>query len=321
MSQHGIYRLNKNNIETKVKLDYEKFVKEFIRQMPGRLVEISLKNFTDEILAFVKRNRAAKTYEGVTLVCKKLLTYFSPIRKIDAIGIKDAEGFLDSLKQNAPKGVYNYHRTLRSMFNKANEWNYLRENPFSMIKLTKRQYQKPNFVTEIMLIRIIKYITTNIVRDVVITAFYTGCRLGELVNLTWQDINIKDEVITIGNNNYQTKSRKNRIVPIHQKVKKILIKRFPKIIRKDKHYVFSKYNGCAYTGDYFSRRFKKACRNAGIDEGIHFHCLRHGAITRMILNGAPLPAVQRIAGHSSIQTTMIYTHPDINDLRAAVNRL
>jgi len=86
-------------------------------------------------------------------------------------------------------------------------------------------------------------------------------------------------------------------------------------------YVFCKSNGCGYTGDYFSRRFKRACRKAGIDEEIHFHCLRHGAATRMIVNGAPVPSVQRIMGHSNIQTTMIYTHPDLESLRDAVNRL
>jgi len=292
--------------------DYEQFAKEFIKQMPGSITTISLQDFADEYLAFVKRSRAAKTYEGVKLVCKHLLRYFSPLRKIDTIKLKDAEEFLDSLKRNAPKGVYIYHRTLRAMWNKGIQWNYLRENPFAKIKL---------HVTETLFEVIMPNIEADIVRDIVTTAFYTGCRLGELVNLTWQDINIKDEVITIGNNNYQTKSRKQRVVPIHQKVKEILIKRFPKIIRKEKHYVFSKNNGCAFTGDYFSRRFKRACRKAGVDEAIHFHCLRHGAATRMIVNGAPVPSVQRILGHANIQTTMLYTHPDIDDLRAAVNKL
>jgi len=301
--------------------DYEQFAKEFIKQMPGSLTAISLKNFADEYLAFVKRSRAAKTYEGVKLVCKKLLNYFSPIRKIDAIKLKDAECFLDELKKSAPKGVYNYHRTLRAMWNKGIQWNYLRENPFAKIKLQKRQSKNPVFVTETLFEVIMPNIEADIVRDIVTTAFYTGCRLGELVNLTWQDINIKDEVITIGNNNYQNKSRKQRVVPIHKRVKDILIKRFPKVIRKDKHYVFGKNNGCAFTGDYFSRRFKRACRKAGVDEAIHFHCLRHGAATRMIVNGAPVPSVQRILGHANIQTTMLYTHPDIEDLRAAVNRL
>ena len=89
----------------------------------------------------------------------------------------------------------------------------------------------------------------------------------------------------------------------------------------EKHYVFCKRNGYPFTKDYFSRRFKKACRAAGVNEDLHFHSLRHGAATTMIMKGALLPAVQKILGHASIQTTMIYTHPDLQSLREAVNRL
>jgi len=101
--------------------DYKQFAKEFIKQMPGNLTEISIQDFADEYIAFVKRNRADKTYNGVKLVCKKLLDYFSPIRKLDTIQLKDAECFLESLKVTAPKGVYNYHRVLKAMWNKGIE--------------------------------------------------------------------------------------------------------------------------------------------------------------------------------------------------------
>ena len=301
--------------------DYDQLAKKLLELMPGGLEAIALQNFVNEYLAYVERNRAVKTLEGVRLVCKYLLSYFSPLRSIETIKLKDAECFLDSLKKRAPKGVYNYQRVLKAMWNKGIQWNYLRENPFEKIKLKKRQRNSPAFVTEEQLEEIITSTDNEIVRDVIITAFYTGCRLGELINLTWQDVNLKDNLLTIGNASYQTKSRKQRVVPLHAKVKEILIKRFPKIIKREKHYVFCKSNGYGFTGDYFSRRFKRACRKAGMNEELHFHCLRHGAVTRMILNGAPLPAVQRIAGHSSIQTTMLYTHPDIEDLRSAVNRL
>ena len=303
--------------------DYEQLVKELIKQMPSNIAGITLQVFVEEYLAFVKRNRAVKTYEGVKIVCKHILKYFSPIRKIETIKLKDAEGFLDKLKGNAPKGVYNYYRVLRAMWNKGIQWGYLRErdNVFEKIKMQKRQDKNPVFVTEKQLCEIIENTEVEIVKDVIITAFYSGCRLGEIVNLTWQDVNLKNELLTIGNTSFQTKSRKQRIVPIHTKVKEILIKRLPKVIRREKHYVFDKTNGGNYTGDYFSRRFKRACRKAGIDEAIHFHCLRHGAATRMIVNGAPVPSVQRIMGHANIQTTMLYTHPNVDDLRAAVNKL
>ena len=312
--------------------DYEQFVKEMIKQMPGNVAGITLQIFVDEFLAFTKTNRSKKTFEGVTLVCNKLLKYFSPLKKIDTIQLKEAENFLDAVKKNAPKGVYNYNRVLRAMWNKAMQWNYVRENPFEKVKLNKRQGNSPTFVTEEQLDLIIKNVDNKTVGDVIITAFFSGCRLGELVNLRWNDVNFKDGLITIGNSEYETKSRKQRIVPMHPRVREILVQKVESKKLKvgedtviklpdKKGFVFCKRNGHKFTGDYFSRSFKRAIRKAELDEKLHFHCLRHGAATRMILNGAPLPSVQRILGHANIQTTMIYTHPNIEDLRDAVNRL
>ena len=121
------------------------------------------------------------------------------------------------------------------MFNKGIEWNYLRENVFAKIKLPKRQDSKPTFVTELMLWEIIKYIKIEVVKDIVIIAFYTGMRLGEIINITWNDVNLKDKILTIGSNNFQTKTRKQRIVPMHPKVEEILNRRFPKIIKIDSY--------------------------------------------------------------------------------------
>jgi integrase len=183
--------------------DYNQLAKKLLEQMPRGLKAIALQNFVDEYLAYVERNRAVKTLEGVRLVCKYLLSYFSPLRSIETIKLKDTECFLDSLKKSAPKGVYNYQRTLRAMWNKAIQWNYLRENPFEKIKLKKRQRITPAFVTEDQLEEIINSTENELVRDVIITAFCTGCRLGELINLTWHDVNLKDNLITIGNTSYQ----------------------------------------------------------------------------------------------------------------------
>lgn len=304
-----------------MEFDYKKLAEEMLKQMPGNYLSVTLNEFTEQIISYTENNRASKTVEGVKLVCKKLLKFFPPTRRLDTIQLKDAENFIEEIKKNAPKGIYNYHRTLRSMWNKAKQWNYVNSNPFEQVKLKKRQSQKPVYVTEQQLYEIAEHIDSEIVRDAVITAFYSGCRLGEIVNLTWQDVKLKDDFMSIGNKDFETKGRKQRPVPIHKKVKEILAKRFPKIVKREKHYVFCKSNGYPFTGDYFSRRFKRACRLAGVEEEVHFHCLRHGAATKMIMNGAPLPSVQKILGHANIQTTMIYTHPDLESLREAVAKL
>src|SRR5690606_27995148 len=112
------------------------------------------------------------------------------------------------------------------------------------------------------------------------------------------------KIITIGNAKHVSKNRKQRIIPIHPKVEEILMKKqqSAKSIRLRKEptpliplrggekrmqgYVFCKRNGKPYTGDFVSKRFKKACREAGVSEDIHFHSVRHSSITQMILQGS-----------------------------------
>ena len=317
------------------KKDLEEFAEAIIAKLGSSVKTKTLEEFCNEYKAYVKNNRAEKTYEGVALVSKKLLSYFSPVRKIDTITLKDAEDFLESLKKTAPKAVYNYHRVLRAIFNKAVQWNYLSSNVWEKIKLPKRQFGKPSFITETELQKIIGCNIPVIVRQFVITAFYTGCRLGELVNLRWENVNLTENIITIGDKNFTTKTRKQRIVPIHPRVAEVLSElqlsinskrsnlsvHLPSTIKHQTSFVFAKSNSLPYTKDYFSRNFKRACRKAGIDEDIHFHSLRHSAATGMINKGAPVPSVQKILGHANIATTMLYTHPDLNSLRDAISRL
>jgi len=93
----------------------------------------------------------------------------------------------------------------------------------------------------------------------------------------------------------------------------------------DKHlraeYVFCKDNGFRISKDYVSKMFKKACRAAGVSEGIHFHSLRHSFASRLVQQGVPLYTVKELLGHSSIATTEIYSHLDMETLREAVRRL
>jgi integrase len=300
---------------------------------------VSIERCIKEYISYAELNRAPKTLEGVKLICKHLLGYFPSNRDIRTIQLRDCECFLDSLKKDAPKGVYNYLRALRAMWNKLMKWNYVFNNPFNSVELPKRQSLRPAYLNEAMLEKILPFIEQEVIRDAVVTTFYTGMRRGEVVQITWKDVNLQKDLITIGSETFQSKSRRQRIVPLHPKVKEILLRKFK--IQKSKfkintgegnelnvvqlpdrnRYVFCKPNGYCFTSDYLSRQFKRAARKAGIDEAIHFHSIRHGSITGMILNGANVPTVQRIAGHAKIETTMAYTHIGLDDMREAMNLL
>ncbi|QQS34773.1 MAG: site-specific integrase [Ignavibacteriales bacterium] len=322
----------------------EKLVERLTPQFPV----VTIKTFLDEYESFVRMNRSAKTLRGVMLVSKKLLKYYSADRVMNTIMLKDLETFLDIQKRKAPRGVYVYLRVLKAMFNKAKEWNYVQENPVGKIRLAKRQSVKKEFITDEQFEKILSHISTDMIKDFIVLAFYTACRLSELTFMKWCDVDFIRNVIVIGSESFQTKSRKQREVPMHSKVREVLLARAKRIMVNGKWemldgkthplipskegiekrrggdrngFVFCKGNGFAFTPDYFSKQFKCACKAAGFGNTYHFHDLRHSALSRMILKGAPLPVVQRISGHAQLSTLSIYLHPDLDSMREAVNRM
>ena len=73
--------------------------------------------------------------------------------------------------------------------------------------------------------------------------------------------------------------------------------------------------------DYISTNFKKAVRDADVIPELHFHSLRHGFASNLILKGVSIYEVSKLLGHADIKTTQIYAHLRSDDLQNAVDRL
>lgn len=304
-----------------MQIDYDQLAKKFFEQFNGKIENKNVGSFTEENLAYSEQNKAPKTYEGDKLVAKHLLKFYSPIRELNTINEKDAEKFLLHLKKNAPLGVYNYHRILKAMFNKAVEWNYLRNNPFAKIKLPKRQETNPTFINVTELEKILSKIDKQFIKDIAEISFYTGMRLGEATSLKWQSVSMVNNTITVGNENFTTKTRRTRPIPMHPRVKEIIERLKKESKNKKDDYLFRKNGNQPFTRDYVSKKFKKACRDAGIDENVHYNSLRHSTASNLAQKGVSLYTIQKILGHSKFSTTQIYAHLQIDTLREAINQI
>ena len=147
-------------------------------------------------------------------------------------------------------------------------------------------------------------------------------RLNEIMNMKWNWIDFAQSIITIKNSQeFNTKNKRDRIIPIHQKVKSILQTRFPIIKQQQNSFVFYRKIGIKLNGEFISKQFKSAVRAAKLNEESHFHSLRHSFASALVQRGVSLYEVKELLNHENIKTIQIYSHLQMENLSQAVNLL
>jgi integrase len=156
-------------------------------------------------------------------------------------------------------------------------------------------------------------------KPIVATGYYTGMRLGEILCLTWNKVDLKKRVIQLEHTD--TKDKEARNIPIMDELYEIL-KSIPPALH-DNH-VFL-YNGKPI--GIIRRALERACERAGIlygqkvKGGFIFHDLRHTFNTNMRKAGVPESVIMEITGHSTRDMFDRYNTVDSEDTRKAVDQL
>jgi site-specific recombinase XerD len=143
-------------------------------------------------------------------------------------------------------------------------------------------------------------------------AYDAGLRLSELLNLRVEDIDSQRMVIRIR----QGKGKKDRYARLT-----------PGLLRLLRQY-WREYRpqSWLFPGASLDKRYdlatpghllKKACRKAGISKRVSMHTLRHSFATHLLEAGTNLRVIQQMLGHEQIQTTCLYTHISLAELRDA----
>jgi len=289
-----------------------------LRKLISEVKEVKLIKFRDEYIDSVKDTHSASYVKSIECAFNKLLKFSGNISLLK-YDVRYLEKFINHIFKRSKYSAALYYRTLKAAFNKAADWNYIPANPFYKIKLPKFQKEPPVYITYSELEKILKFIPDQL-KEFYQVAFFTGLRLSELINLKWNNINLKDRVIKIGDDEFTTKGKKVRFIPICNQVFEILQKNLPKVLKLNINFVFEKKGGCKYSTDYLSKMFKKAVRKSRINSKIHFHSLRHSFASNLIREGASIYHIKSLLGHSSISVTEIYSHVDMNSLRKTVNK-
>lgn len=174
------------------------------------------------------------------------------------------------------------------------------------IKRPRPDHPMPDILSRDEVFRLIAA-PTNIKHQAILAMLYsTGMRREELINLKLTDIDSSRMVIRI---NFG-KGNKSRDALLAVKTL-ILLREYYRIFRpKPQVYVFESGSnpGQPYSPTSISKIVQRAAEYEGITKKVHPHSLRHAFATHMLERGTNLKVIQKLLGHSSLSSTMIYVH-------------
>lgn len=279
----------------------------------------NLSELKDEVLEYARNNMTLSTLDLYKRTLTNLIETIGN-RDLSLIGMREIERFKNARVLTVSKTSANMEvRTVKAIFNFAVKSGILKTNPAQHVKQFRLpEREKLAFKNEDLKV-LFESIKDPLIKRIVLFALHTGCRLSEILNIQFKDIDLQERVLIIRNKaDFKTKTGKIRHLPISEALSG-LVEAF--MGSNTEGYLFSFDGIRRLNKDFVSQKFKKYLRSAELPEKFHFHCLRHTFITNLIKQGVPINFVKELAGHSEIQTTMGYVHIGLEDLREAVSTL
>lgn len=297
---------------------------------------ISLSDYLDFwYKEYVLLNCKYNTQESYRINIEKHIKPKLGVYKVKALTPAILQSFInkkykENYSQNTLQVLKNIlHRSLKSA---VYPYKHIRENPMQYVSIpktkTKTESNKVKTITLDEFNQILNiFPQDSFQRIVLLIGFYTGMRRGEIIALTWDDIDLDNKTITV---KHTLIKKKNGIFELSQPKTEsscrtiftgdtlIRILKEHKLHQKkmklkygefyfDSNWVCTKENGQqvnTHTLDTIVKQIRGALNN-----DFHFHCLRHTHATLLLENGANIKDIQNRLGHSQLSTTMdTYSH-------------
>ncbi|WP_294144694.1 site-specific integrase [uncultured Selenomonas sp.] len=297
------------SIDHGVKMTYQKLTDEWARESLGRLRPMTRSNY----LYALKRYLLPELGE-------RIITDIRP---------RDVQALLNACAAECSDAIVNLLRSvLISSFDFAVFCEYLRDTPMRGVKtpegkpLQERRSFQPEEFAE--LVAYLKKRRPDLLLPVLIS-YHTGARCGEVLALTWDDVDFDARTISITKTLLQnrtvqemTKSKAGiRTISIDEKLVKILKAahaqqaqdrlRYGKFYRDCGGRICRREDGSGIEQSHM-RTVNKYCRD-NFGHGLCFHSLRHTHATMLLEAGEDLELVSKRLGHASISTTAkVYSH-------------
>lgn len=225
--------------------------------------------------------------------------------------------FHNELRESGLAGATcdHYVKFLRHAFTLATDWDLVKDNPASGVKLFNLDNKVEYYLNANELERLMTVLKTGANRPVCMIAMFllsTGARMNEVLSATWSQINIDTRTWKIPALN--SKSRKVRSVPLNDSALAIISQLDTE---GEFEYLFvNRVTGNPYTNIH--KAWGKIRDQAGLSR-LTLHGLRHQFASFLVNSGRTLYEVQQILGHSTSKVTERYSHLSSATLQAAAN--
>jgi integrase len=265
----------------------------------------------DEYLQFSKAHKTAHSYRRDQVSIKNLLESLSGHR-VSKISAHEIERYKNARRKKVSAATVNRELScIKHMFNKAVQWNYLPENPLQAVAKFKEPPGRVRYLSEDEIGRLLNCCASSL-RPIIVMALNTGMRKGEIMNLLWSDVDLKNRLILVRN----SKNNESRHVPINDTLYSELNK-LREGYRSDKP-VFTWKNGKPIKSIH--NAFYRTMERARISN-FRFHDLRHTFASYLAMKGVDIRVIQQLLGQKTIAMTMRYSHLSNKTLRTAVDKL
>lgn len=304
------YRLFKGDLKPprpRIPVDYT--INRYLKSCQARLAPLTHKRYRSAIQHF-----------------RSFITHGCPIQYIDQITKIMLSDYIDYRQHQTPRpksNTINQELTIiRAMLNYALDNDFIDKNPASKIKMLKNNDTKKGRV-------IIQEEIQSLIggcdgikdglwfKEVLIVFLNTGMRLGELLNLTWDDIDWEQMLIKIQEKPFWSPKSYERTIPVNQTVKSILEKSHS---NSKSPFVFNN-NNRKIEDNVLRKKLITLSRRVGLPHITRIHDFRHTFASNLLMAGVDIPTVQSLLGHRSWNTTIIYSHQTAEHTKKAVEKL
>ncbi|MDA2918597.1 tyrosine-type recombinase/integrase [Desulfobacterota bacterium AH_259_B03_O07] len=267
----------------------------------------------DMYLQWAKDNHKAP--ERDISASKPLLSVFKG-KNINSINLWHVEQYKSNRKSigRKPETINKELGILRRMFNLAVQWKFISSNPLKGLKLLKVPNFKPRVLKDREFQKLYDSASKHF-KPILLCAYMTGMRRGEIAKLRWEDVDFEDRYIHV----VESKNNEARSIPVSGMLMNTL-KELKKSSETD--YVFTTHEGKPYTHvTVWKTVWNNALKKSGIEK-CRFHDLRHTFISNLIVREKEdFATVMSISGHRDISMLKRYSHTHEEAKKIAISKL